>query len=100
MRKPVLTSTNLSKSNIFCGLQRSNLLFIKHFESTINSMRASVGITAQNALFSCDVEFVCVRSFAKSMRTYALVIQTHTRPNLTARAEPLFSLSLLQAMAL
>ncbi len=100
MRKPNITSTNLTKTNIFCGLQRSNLLFIKHFESTIECMRASLGIAAPNALFSCDDEFVCVRRPLFIWRTYALIIQTHMRPNLTARATQLPSLSLLKTVAL
>ncbi len=78
-----VTSITLVKSNVFNGFQRSNLPFIKHFESIIRCTRARLGRFCPSALFSCDVEFVCVRK----IRTYALVIQTHMHPPMAARAQ-------------
>ena len=84
------TRINLRISLILRALQRSNLPFLKIFESIMDSMRAHQGIFCLCALFSCDSEFVN----ARKNRAYALIMQAHTRPIMAAGAAfllPLFS---------
>jgi hypothetical protein len=78
-----VTSITLAKPNVFCGFQRNNLPFIKHFESIIDNKGAHQDKFCPSAPFSCDIEFVCVRNF----RAYAPAIQTHMRPPIAARAQ-------------
>lgn len=100
MANQAITSINIQKNAELCVMQRSNLPFVKDFGLTMDGMRVFPGRKRPDTLFSCDDEFVCVRRLLSIWRTYALIIQTHMRPNLTARATQLPSLSLLQAMAL
>ena len=100
MEKLACARINIQKNAEFCVMQRSNLLFVKDFGLTMDGMRVFPGRQCPDALFSCDNEFVCVRRPLFIWRTYALIIQTHMRPNLTARATQLPSLSLIQTVAL
>ena len=67
-------------------MQGDFLRFVKGFMSTIDSKRAHMDGNGPSALFYCDVEFVYVLLSIQIMHTYALVIQTHLRPHMAARA--------------
>lgn len=86
MKILLCTTLSYEESADSCALQGSSLPFVKGIMTTIECRRARMDDNSPSALFYCDVEFVYVLRTILVTHTYALVIQTHLRPHMAARA--------------
>lgn len=80
----------------FCCFLGRNLLFVKVFESTMDSMRAYLGSFCPSALFCCTLKYVSVLNPICTRSTTALKLHTHISVLTTARAIYWLSLFFLE----